>query len=201
MEGTIALISISLIILLIVIGWLWRTYVARLQTDVSKITIRHIDRMDGHAFEDYMAVVYAASGCATYQTKKSRDYGADLIVTDEDGQKAVIQLKRYGATLGLSSVQESYAAKAYYRADKAVVVTTAEQVTDSCWKLAAATNVYFLLRADIEEMTKLIKREKWDDVYWLLMTPHIPEKKNGTIHLDEIDSTKRKIQVGDYYLK
>ncbi|GAF21188.1 MULTISPECIES: restriction endonuclease [Shouchella] len=195
----ISVIGVSLIIILTI--WIWQKASHRKQTDVKKVTLRQIDQMDGHAFEDYMAVVYAASGFRTWQTKKSRDYGADLVLTDDENETTVIQLKRYRANLGLSSVQEIYAARAYYQASKSVVLTTAESVTDSCWQLAAMTDVHFLVRDDIEEMIKLIKKDKWEDVYWLLATPHIPEKSNRSNQLDKVATDGRKIQVGDYFLK
>ncbi|WP_054703767.1 restriction endonuclease [Bacillus sp. JCM 19041] len=81
--------------ILAVIGLLMAVVVIRNQlrkrkrTDVGKITIGDIDRMEGSEFEDYVAVAFAVSGFTTYQTKKSRDYGADLIVIGEDGIKTV----------------------------------------------------------------------------------------------------------------
>ncbi len=66
----ISVIGVSLIIILTI--WIWQKASHRKQTDVKKVTLRQIDQMDGHAFEDYMAVVYAASGFRTWQTKKKQ---------------------------------------------------------------------------------------------------------------------------------
>ncbi|WP_078392014.1 restriction endonuclease [Shouchella patagoniensis] len=169
--------------------------------DVGKITIRDIDRMEGSEFEDYVAVAFAVSGFTTYQTKKSRDYGADLIVIGEDGIKTVVQVKRYGAKLGLSCVQEAYAAKAFYQAERTMVVTSAEDVTESCWQLAAATNTSFLLRADVEELAKYLRKGRLGEAGWICSSPHMPEKNEKRPALVEVEMLRNKVQAGDYYYK
>ena len=52
----------------------------------------------------------------------SNDYGADLVMK-KHGKVTVVQAKRYKNTVGNSAVQEIVAAKAYYKADKCMVVT------------------------------------------------------------------------------
>ena len=53
----------------------------------------------------------------------SGDFGADLIMRGFLLRKVVVQCKRYSGKVGVHAVQEAFAAKQYYRASKAIVVT------------------------------------------------------------------------------
>lgn len=190
---------ICLVIVLIVVLYVKQS--RRKRFDVSKISLRDIDRMEGIEFEDYIAVAFATSGFQTYQTLKSRDFGADLIVIDEDENRTVIQVKRYSAKLGLSCVQEAYAAQKLYGANQSMVVTSATGVTESCWQLAAKTNTSFLLREDLDELTAHLRRGRLEEAYWLLASPHYAESEKKTPTLKQVDQNKSRIQAGEYFYK
>lgn len=55
-------------------------------------------------------------------TQKSGDYGADVIA-EKDGIKYVFQCKYYTTQVGIEAVQQIYAAKDFYSAHVAIVVT------------------------------------------------------------------------------
>ncbi len=67
-------------------------------------------------------------------------------------EKIVIQAKRYSAKnrVSLSAVQEVYAAKAYYKANQAWVVTNS-YFTKQAKELAAACDVTLVDRADLQK--------------------------------------------------
>ncbi|MBM7838372.1 restriction system protein [Alkalihalobacillus xiaoxiensis] len=193
------LLFISLAIVLIVVFYVKQS--RRKRFDVRKITLRDIDRMDGIEFEDYIAVAFASAGFQTYQTLKSRDFGADLYIINDEEKRVIVQVKRYNAKLGLSCVQEAYAAQVFYGADQSMVITSAEGVTDSCWQLASKTNTSFLLRADLEELTIHLRKGRLEEAYWLLASPHHAESEKSTPALTLVDQTKSRIQAGDFYYK
>jgi len=85
---------------------------ALLKTDMS-----YIDKMDGRQFKIYLQILFRHLGYHPEVTKKSGDFGADLVM--EGGEKIVVQAKRYGYKnrVSLSAVQGGYGAKAYYRAN------------------------------------------------------------------------------------
>ncbi|GGA41746.1 hypothetical protein GCM10010917_28780 [Paenibacillus physcomitrellae] len=99
-----------------------RTYSRNVEIDRLKITIKDIDRMeDGSGFEEYLYRLFLALGYKdAYKTLGSRDFGSDLVFTDREGYRTVVQAKRYSLSnpVGLGAVQEVYGSMRYYRAKK-----------------------------------------------------------------------------------
>ena len=73
-------------------------------------------------------------------TKKSGDYGADVLATSPEGIKICAQCKKYRNPVGVDAIQEIYAAKAYYGCDLACVYTTSSY-TRSAKSMADRTGV------------------------------------------------------------
>lgn len=88
----------------------------------AKAGIKDIDKLNGEAFEEYLAVLFKKLGYQVKRTPYQGDFGADLIIK-QDNEKTVVQAKRYKRTVGVKAVQEAVASKEYYRCDKAMVVT------------------------------------------------------------------------------
>ncbi|WP_246309970.1 restriction endonuclease [Paenibacillus alginolyticus] len=133
--------------------------------DLSKIDINDIDKMsDGSEFEMYLYRLLLELGYSgVYKTVGSRDYGADVIFTDSEGVRNVVQAKRYGIDnpVGISAVQEVFTSMRYYKAKKAIVVATTKY-TDSCETLAGINRVKLLDRNDL---VKIIDAFKQGDNY------------------------------------
>ncbi|TSB48146.1 restriction endonuclease [Alkalicoccobacillus porphyridii] len=200
------IINNSLLMIVLVIGIaLCLRYIIkktkRKKYDVSKITLKDIDLMSGHDFEDYLQVLFAVNGYDTFVTKKSRDYGADMLYVNDQDQKIIVQAKRYQAKLGLGSVQEIHAAKSFYQTDMALVITSAEDVTDSCWKLAAATGVVFLLREELERIIKYTKQGDVERAREVIDHPLQPEPPKNAELLEPLHISRGKIQAGEYFYK
>jgi restriction system protein len=96
-------------------------YVIR-QRRLARSGIREIDAMDGRTFERYLETVFRRLGYKVELTKYRGDFGADLVVR-KDGRRIAVQAKRYSKNVGVKAVQEAVAAKGYYDADEAMVVT------------------------------------------------------------------------------
>ncbi|WP_349304868.1 restriction endonuclease [Paenibacillus sp. Marseille-Q4541] len=128
-----------------------------------RINIQDIDRMeDGKGFEEYLYRLFIALGYEdAYKTVSSRDFGADLVFTDRDGDRVVIQAKRYALSnpVGLSAVQEIYSSMRFYRAKKSIVITSGKY-TDACEKLAGYNGVKLLDREDLIEIITYLKNKQ-----------------------------------------
>lgn len=92
------------------------------QRRLERSGILDIDRMSGRTFEEYLRTAYVRLGYKVELTKYRGDFGADLVVR-KDGEKTAVQAKRYSKNVGVKAVQEAVAAKGYYDADAAMVVT------------------------------------------------------------------------------
>jgi restriction system protein len=71
---------------------------------------------------------------------QSGDFGADCIGYTWLLRKVIVQCKNYRGKVGVSAVQEAYAAKAFYHAKRAAVATNST-FTDSARQLAKVTGV------------------------------------------------------------
>ena len=90
--------------------------------------IFQVDKMSGEEFERYLKCHFEKLGFKVELTPKSHDYGADLIMR-KDGERIVIQAKRYKESVGIKAVQEIIGALQYYKADKGYVVTNSKSFT------------------------------------------------------------------------
>lgn len=85
-------------------------------------------------------------------TPASGDQGADLIVYIED-IKIVIQAKHYSGKVGNYAVQEVHAARGYYHAHLAIVVTNSD-FTKSARELAAELEVMLVYDTEIVDLLR-----------------------------------------------
>lgn len=99
-----------------------------------------IDGMKGTSFEKYFGELLKTNGYKKVSiTKKSGDYGADIIASYQH-QLIAFQCKRYDKPVGVRGVQEAVAAQKYYGCRKAVVVTN-NSFTKNARNLAQRANV------------------------------------------------------------
>lgn len=93
---------------------------------ISSITIDKIDGLDGEDFEELLAMIFRQRGLKVTKTKKSHDYGADLLVSTKDEVIAIQCKLYYNRSVSNSAVQEIATAKDYYQASRAVVITNSK---------------------------------------------------------------------------
>jgi restriction system protein len=108
----------------------------------------YVDGLSGEGFEEFLRHWFAKHGYhAIHTTKKTRDYGADLIMK-KHFHTIVVQAKRYDGNIGVHAIQEAMAAKAYYKASEAIVVTN-RYFTESARTLARVNEVKLIDREDL----------------------------------------------------
>lgn len=108
---------------------------------VLRWKMKKIDKATGTQFEKYLKYLFEEMGYRVRHTGKSGDYGADLILySSNPKEKIVVQAKRYRQPVGQEAVREAVAAVAYYKADKAMVVTNSK-FTTAAQQLAKSNQV------------------------------------------------------------
>ncbi len=115
-----------------------------------KANMATIDRMDGKTFERFLAALFKKQGYAVQLTKASGDYGVDLIL-NKDETKIIVQAKRYANKVSIDAVQEISAAKGYYHATNAWVVTN-NFFTGPAINLANANGIRLIDRKELIEI-------------------------------------------------
>lgn len=119
---------------------------------LNKIDIQNLDCLDGYGLEEFLYLFFTHLGLKVSKTKKSRDYGADLIINFHH-KKIVIQCKLYyNHSVGNSAIQEIATAKNYYSADKGIVITNSH-FTKSAINLSQSSNITLI---DRDELKKLL---------------------------------------------
>lgn len=111
----------------------------RKKAKLAQSGIQDIDRMKGRVFEEYLAVVFRKKGFSVQLTRASKDQGGDLVLT-KGGTRIVVQAKRWKSNVSNKAVQEVVAAKPFYKADQAMIVTNSFY-TKSAIELAKANQV------------------------------------------------------------
>ena len=90
---------------------------------MRKYTLSEIDRMEGHDFEYFCAVLLKTNGYEKAEvTPGSGDQGIDVIAA-KDGIRYGIQCKCYSSDIGNKAVQEAYSGKEFYNCHIGVVLT------------------------------------------------------------------------------
>jgi restriction system protein len=142
------LIVVSLVVLWLLQRWSHKVW---LSSDLWAV-----DRMSGHAFEEYLGSLFLALG---YRVKiigaKGSDYGGDLVI-ELNGVKTLVQAKRYRSNVGLSAVQEVAAAKVHYGCQHAMVVTNS-MFTRAAYNLARTNGVELWDRKKLRRKMKASK--------------------------------------------
>ncbi len=198
----IGIMLVGVIVFLTIAGLIFVYIRKKKRFDVSKISITDIDRMSGHEFEDYLYVLLVGLGYDdTCLTKKSRDFGADLLFRDQSDQETVVQAKRITEKMGLDAVQEIYAAKAYYEAQKAIVITTAENISEPCKKLAAATHVSIVKRKELIEVIRLFKKGRIEEAQAIIEMPYEEVSYNSDLSIEEHKPQRGLIKAGEYFYR
>jgi restriction system protein len=130
--------------------------------DLRNKTIEDIDQMeDGSEFEMYLYRLFLELGYSgVYKTVGIRDFGADVVFTDREGVRNVVQAKRYSVenSVGVSAVQEVFSCMRYYKAKKSIVIASA-QFTEPCETLAGINHVKLLDRTDLISIIEAFRKD------------------------------------------
>lgn len=118
-------IGFAVIVGLVVLAW----FVLRLRASLrlwklAGVSFVEVDRMDGTAFERFVATLLRSRGWSVRETGKTGDGGVDLLGVWQ-GITYAIECKRYGGKVGVGAIQEVVAGKALYGATASLVVTNA----------------------------------------------------------------------------
>lgn len=137
--------------------------------------LAEIDSMRGTEFEEYCAFLLSSSGLfpfATYSdTRKTGDYGADIVITLSYGLKISVQCKRLKKSpVHIDAIQEVVASKACYRTDECIIMTNSN-FTSNAQELAFRNDVFTIDREKLkklieiknENMKSTVKKTQWKD--------------------------------------
>lgn len=88
--------------------------------------LQDIKNLDPYHFEELVAELYRAEGYRVRRVGQSGDHGVDVEVYTPKGERWIVQCKRYRDTVGEQTVRELYGVFHHERAQRAILVTSAE---------------------------------------------------------------------------
>jgi len=124
---------------------------------INNSEIRSVDKFSGEKFEFFLKELFQSLGYLKVQlTKRTRDFGADLIMFKQEGSKIVIQAKRYTKNVGNKAINEAVGTRLPEQADEVWVVTNSYFTKPA--KEHARKNKVKLI--DRDELMNLILKKK-----------------------------------------
>ena len=136
----------------------------------QKIEIGDFTKLSGYEFEEYLKNLFELLGYTTVQTSLSGDQGADLILSKGD-EKIIVQAKKYEGKVSNKAVQEIAAAKNYYNADKAMVVTNSS-FTKSAIELAFSNDVELWDGRKLKDIVRDLESKSEESGFFFQETLH-----------------------------
>ena len=151
-------IVLILILLPVVLVWLILSAIKKRKIDkqnkhkVAVFNMSQIDSLSGEEFEILLKDIFERLGYDVCLTKKSHDYGADLIAVKKKN-KLLVQAKCYSKVVGVKAIQEIVASRKHYDASE-VIVATNNYFSKDAMVLADENSVKLLDRDALFELIK-----------------------------------------------
>lgn len=120
--------------------------------------INQIDDLSPYEFEDWITRFLNLSGFDATTTKRSGDFGADVIAFKDD-IKIVVSCKKHSGNLGVKCVQEIIGAMDYYSANEGWVVSTSPHFSKQAYDLAQKRGVKLFTKNDLALMLNELQQE------------------------------------------
>lgn len=136
------------------IGWLlyrWRKNRIRLSDMKS---LEDLLALSPEAFELLVAAIFRAYGHDAEVSGSPSDHGVDVFVTTNEGEKWIVQCKRYSGSVGEPVIRDLYGTMLHEGAQRAYLITTGSFTTQAqTWATEKPLVLY-----DGEALVRLIKR-------------------------------------------
>lgn len=83
-----------------------------------------VPTMEGTTYEHYVGSRLSIEGFTEIQyTRRTGDFGGDIVCLDPNGIKTCVQCKRYQENVGVDGVQEAISERIYYQCERAIVIS------------------------------------------------------------------------------
>ena len=135
-----------------------KQYEKELQEAILNTGIEQVENLDPFEFEEWVARFLRISGYRAYATKKSGDYGVDVIA-EKEYNRIAIQVKKFSNPVGIKAVQEVIAGMDYYNCYEGWVITTAPYFTQAAKNLAQTRNIKLYNKNDLAILLYELQKE------------------------------------------
>lgn len=133
------------VVLGVIIALRWRNVGGRWQSRIRMIfggprgrpgwrtlNVEQLSQLTPSEFEEYIARhIFERQGYTVFNVRDTKDGGIDVLVTDAQGQQAVVQCKRYRQNVGEPIVRDLYGTMIHAGVTHAYLITTAGFTTEA----------------------------------------------------------------------
>jgi HJR/Mrr/RecB family endonuclease len=116
--------------------------------------------LSGGDFENLLVRLYESMGYIVQHPGGRGDQGGDLVL-NKNGQRILVQAKRYSGDIGNAAVQQAVAAKKYYDCNRVMLIGSSN-FTRQALDLASANEVELIGKREIQELLLSHLKEGWD---------------------------------------
>ncbi|MDD4409987.1 MAG: restriction endonuclease [Candidatus Pacebacteria bacterium] len=116
--------------------------------------------LSGQEFEDLLIRLYGLMGYIVEHPGGVGDQGGDLIL-NKNGQRILVQAKRYSGNIGNAAVQEAVAAKKYYDCNQVMLIGSSN-FTRAALDLASYNEVELIGKSELQGLLLSYLNESWD---------------------------------------
>lgn len=116
--------------------------------------------LSGTQFEELLCKLYESMGYIVEHPGGVGDQGGDLIL-NKNGQRILVQAKRYESNIGNAAVQQAVAAKRYYNCNRAMLIGSSN-FTRSALDLASYNEVELIGKSELQGLLLSHLNESWD---------------------------------------
>lgn len=159
-NGFVKFVRIILIVILLPVVLIYSIFnmiktakIKKLNREKVKVyEVSQIDQLTGIEFEVLLKELFEKMGYNVSLTKKSYDFGADLVISKK-GKSSIVQAKCFAGTVGAKAIQEVVAAKKHYKTEDALAVTN-RKFSKEAETLALENNVKLIERDMLMQLVK-----------------------------------------------
>lgn len=116
--------------------------------------------LSGNDFENLLVRLYESMGYIVEHPGGRGDQGGDLIL-NKNGQRILVQAKRYSSNIGNGAVQEAVAAKKYYDCNRMMLIGSSN-FTRGALDLASYNEVELIGKSELQGLLLSHLNESWD---------------------------------------
>ena len=143
-----AISTFTAIIIYVLVVMHWNRKERKLQEAILQTNINQVDGLTPYEFEEWVARFLRIAGYKAHATKKSGDYGVDVLA-EKDNTSIAIQVKKFTKPVGIKAIQEVISGMDYYNCYEGWVITTAPYFTQAAKNLAKTRNIKLYNKNDL----------------------------------------------------
>ena len=124
--NTVLFFVTGAVLLVVQLGiYLWKNKSFKRKTEGIQ-NVADLLELSPREFEDWIVGIYRALGHRAKRTGSRGDHGVDVVVKTQDGEKWVVQCKRWRGKVGEPVIRDFYGVIHHEKADQGAIVTTGQ---------------------------------------------------------------------------